>query len=134
MESLGRAMQKIIDRVFITVGSCPDCGAEMYQWREKLPSGEDRCGPTCMICGHKELKRKQDYDTQVMYNESLKKRALNYFKYSSIVPDKTLFDKRMKGYTVTDQETKNALEIAKRAVNEFILGKPVHVVFTGKSG
>ncbi|MDT2484872.1 ATP-binding protein [Enterococcus raffinosus] len=134
MESLGQAMKNIIDKVFITVGSCPDCGAEMYQWREKLSSGEDRCGPTCMICGHKELKRKQDYDTRVMYNESLKKRALNYFKHSSIVPDKTLFEKRLKGYMVTDQETKNALEIAKRAVNEFILGKPVHVVFTGKSG
>lgn len=134
MENLGQAMQKIIDRVFITVGSCPDCGAEMYQWREKLPSGEDRCGPTCMICGHKELKKKQDYDTRRMYNESLKKRALNYFKYSSIVPDKTLFDKRMKGYLTVDQETKKALEIAKRAVNEIILGKSAHAVFTGKSG
>jgi len=134
MESLGQAMQKIIDRVFITVGNCPDCGAEMYQWREKLPSGEDRCGPTCMICGHKELKKKQDYDTRRMYNESLKKRALNYFKYSSIVPDKTLINKRMKDYRAMDRETKNALEIAKRAVNEIILGKSAHAVFTGKSG
>lgn len=134
MENLGQAMQKIIDRVFITVGSCPDCGSEMYQWREKLPSGEDRCGPTCMICGHKELKKKQDYDTQKIYNESLKRRALNYFKFSSIVPDKTLFNKRMKDYVITDQETKNALEIAKRAVHEIILKKPIHVVLTGKSG
>ncbi|MBU5364267.1 ATP-binding protein [Enterococcus devriesei] len=134
MESLGQAMQKIIDRVFITVGSCPDCGAEMYQWRQKMPNGEDRCGPTCMICGHKELKKKQDYDTRIMYNESLKKRALNYFKFSSLVPDKALFNKRMKEYLRVDQETKDALETAKRAVNEILLGKPVHAVFTGKSG
>ena len=134
MESLGQVMQKIIDRVFITVGSCPDCGAEMYQWREKLPSGEDRCGPTCMICGHKELKKKQDYDTRIMYNESLKKRALNYFKFSSLVPDKTLFTKRFKDYMEVDQETKNALEIAKKAENEILLDKPVHAVLTGKSG
>ncbi|MFC0275614.1 ATP-binding protein [Enterococcus devriesei] len=134
MENLGQAMQKIIDRVFITVGSCPDCGAEMYQWREKLPSGEDRCGPTCMICGHKELKKKQDYDTRIMYNESLKKRALNYFKFSSIVPDKTLFNKRIKEYRVSDNETKTALETAKRAVNDMLLDKKVHAVLTGKSG
>lgn len=134
MESLGQAMQKIIDRVFITVGSCPDCGAEMYQWREKLPSGEDRCGPTCMICGHKELKRKQDYDTQVMYNESLKKRALNYFKYSSIAPDKTLFNETFKTYKILDDETREAFETASKAVESISGNEPTHLVLTGKSG
>lgn len=134
MESLATIMQNIIDRHFIAVGSCPDCHSELFQWRQKLPNGEDRCGPTCMACGYKALKKKQDVETQKMYTESLKKRAINYFKFSSIVPDKTLFEKRMKDYSVSDQETKNALERAKRSVNEILLNKPIHVVFSGKSG
>lgn len=134
MKSTAIVMQEIIDRMLVVVDICPDCGADLYQWRQKLNNGEDRCGPTCMICGYKALKKKQDFDTQKMFNENLKKRAINYFKFSSIVPDQMLFDKRMKGFEVIDQETKMALEKAKRAVNEIILNKPIHVVFTGKSG
>lgn len=87
-----------------------------------------------MVCGYKALKKKQDYETKRLYQESLKKRALNYFKFSSLVPDKTLFDKHLSNYAVVDQETKRALEIAKRSVNEMLLNKPIHVVLTGKSG
>nr|DAV18235.1 MAG TPA: Replicative helicase [Caudoviricetes sp.] len=134
MESLATIMQNIIDRHFVVVGSCPDCHSELFQWRQKMPNGEDRCGPTCMACGYKALKKKQDFDTQRMYNESLKKRAVNYFKFSSIVPDQLLFEKRMKSFEIFDQETKMALDKSKRAVNEILLNKPTHVVFTGKSG
>lgn len=134
MKSIGQVMQELIERVFVVVGNCPDCGADLYQWRQKLSNGEDRCGPTCMVCGYKALKKKQDYETKRLYQESLKKRALNYFKFSSLVPDKTLFDKHLSNYAVVDQETKRALEIAKRSVNEMLLNKPIHVVLTGKSG
>lgn len=134
MKSVGQVMQELIDRMFVVVGCCPDCGAKLYQWRQKLPNGEDRCGPTCMACGYKALKKKQDYETQRLYEENLKKRALNYFKFSSLVPDKTLFDKQLKHFQIVDHETKRALEIAKRSVNELLLNKPIHVVLTGKSG
>lgn len=134
MKSTAIVMQEIIDRMLVVVDKCPDCGANLYQWRQKLKNGEDRCGPTCMACGYKALKKKQDFDTQRMFNENLKKRAINYFKFSSLVPDQMLFDKRLKDFEVLDQETKIALEKAKRAVNEILLNKKIHVVFTGKSG
>lgn len=134
MQSIGQAMQQIIERVFTVVGACPDCGEDLYQWRQKLANGEDRCGSTCMSCGYKALKKKQDLETIRMYNESLKKRAINYLKNCSLIPDKSLLDESFKSYKIVDTETKIACETAKRAVNEILLDKPIHLVLTGKSG
>lgn len=131
---LGQAMTQLINKLLVVVGTCPECQADLYQWRQKLPSGADRCGPTCMSCGHRELKKKQDYDTIRAYNDSLKKRAINYLKYSSLIPDKSLLEKSLKNYKVVDDETRNALETAKRAVTQIVMDKPAHFVLSGKSG
>lgn len=34
MKSIGQVMQELIERVFVVVGNCPDCGADLYQWRQ----------------------------------------------------------------------------------------------------
>lgn len=131
---MGQAMTQLINKLLIVVGECPQCGSDLFQWRQKMPNGEDRCGPTCMSCGHKELKKKQDYQTIEIYNESLKKRAINYFKYSSLVPDKSLFNESFETYKILDDETRIAFETAEKAVEMMIFDKPTHLVLTGKSG
>lgn len=131
---MGQAMTQLINKLLVVVGECPQCGSDLFQWRQKMPSGEDRCGPTCMSCGHRELKKKQDYQTVQIYNESLKKRAINYFKYSSLVPDKSLFNETFKTYKTLDNETREAFETANKAVNRMTANEPTHLVLTGKSG
>lgn len=131
---MGQAMTQLINKLLVVVGECPQCGSDLFQWRQKMPSGEDRCGPTCMSCGHRELKKKQDYQTVQIYNESLKKRAINYFKYSSLVPDKSLFNETFKTYKTLDNETREAFETANKAVNRMADNEPTHLVLTGKSG
>ena len=69
-----------------------------------------------------------------MFNDSLKARAINYLKYSSLYTDKNLINCRFKTYKTVDTETKLAFEIANRATTEILLNKPIHMILSGKSG
>ncbi|HBK5271941.1 TPA: ATP-binding protein, partial [Enterococcus faecium] len=93
-----------------------------------------RCKPTCMSCGYKALRVKEDIQTERIYNDSLKARALSFFQNGSVLTDKTLFKCKMENYHVVDQETKIALERAKSFVNDVLLNHPAHFILSGKSG
>lgn len=99
----------------------------------KNKDGSDRCPPTCMECGYK-ARKKQKTSKQKMFNDSLKARAINYLKYSSLYTDKNLINCRFKTYKTVDTETKLAFEIANRATTEILLNKPIHMILSGKSG
>ncbi|WP_459578042.1 ATP-binding protein, partial [Enterococcus faecalis] len=73
-------------------------------------------------------------ETEKMFNDSLKARAINYLKYSSLYTDKNLINCRFKTYKTVDTETKLAFEIANRATTEILLNKPIHMILSGKSG
>ncbi|MDQ8250583.1 ATP-binding protein, partial [Enterococcus faecium] len=92
------------------------------------------CKPTCMSCGYKALRVKEDIQTERIYNDSLKARALSFFQNGSVLTDKTLFKCKMENYHVVDQETKIALERAKSYVNDVLLNHPAHFILSGKSG
>lgn len=53
MESLANAMEKLIRRVLVQSGKCPECSEPLYSWRAKNKDGSERCKPTCMSCGYK---------------------------------------------------------------------------------
>ncbi|HGF7833649.1 TPA: ATP-binding protein, partial [Enterococcus faecium] len=56
MESLANAMEKLIRRVLVQSGKCPECSEPLYSWRAKNKDGSERCKPTCMSCGYKALR------------------------------------------------------------------------------
>ncbi|HAR1750607.1 ATP-binding protein [Enterococcus faecium] len=134
MESLANAMEKLIRRVLVQSGKCPECSEPLYSWRAKNKDGSERCKPTCMSCGYKALRVKEDIQTERIYNDSLKARALSFFQNGSVLTDKTLFKCKMENYHVVDQETKIALERAKSFVNDVLLNHPAHFILSGKSG
>ncbi len=51
MESLANAMEKLIRRVLVQSGKCPECSEPLYSWRAKNKDGSERCKPTCMVDG-----------------------------------------------------------------------------------
>ncbi|HAQ9471783.1 TPA: ATP-binding protein, partial [Enterococcus faecium] len=134
MESLASTMEKLIRRVLVQSGRCPECSEPLYSWRGKNKDGSERCKPTCMSCGYKALRVKEDIQTERIYNDSLKARALSFFQNGSVLTDKTLFKCKMENYHVVDQETKIALEKAKSYTNEVLLNHPAHFILSGKSG
>ncbi len=134
METVGEIMEKLIQKVLVQRGECPECGQPLYGWRTKNPDGSERCKPTCMQCGYKALRVQEDLQAEQMYNESLKARAINFFKGGSVVPNKALFDCTLQNYQIVDQETRQAVEVTKRFVNSVLLGNPSHLVLTGKQG
>ncbi|HAV0196048.1 ATP-binding protein, partial [Enterococcus faecium] len=75
METVGEIMEKLIQKVLVQRGECPECGQPLYGWRTKNPDGSERCKPTCMQCGYKALRVQEDLQTERIYNESLKARA-----------------------------------------------------------
>lgn len=134
MESLAKGMQSLIEKVLIIKGTCPNCNEPLYGYRAKNKNGSERCAPTCMQCGYHDLKRKEDLQTEKIYNESLKNKALNFFKYGSVITDKELFECTFKNYKIIDDETRQASKIANEFVSAILNGDPVHMAFNGKAG
>lgn len=134
MESVADVMNTLIARLLKENGECPHCQSPLYSWRNKRSDGRERCQPTCMTCGYTDLKRKEDLDSARIYNESLKNRAVSFFRNGSIVTNESLFEKKLSNYITENEETKKALETVKSYVNDVLLGKPVHLIINGKSG
>ncbi len=134
MESVASVMDKLIIKLLIQKGDCPHCQKPLYAWKTKNRDGTDRCAPTCMSCGYSDLKRKEDVTTKRLYDQSLKSRALNLFQNGSIVPNESLFKKRMANYRVTDTETQLAKEVAMRYIKAILDGGANHLILNGKSG
>lgn len=128
-------MARLMENVLIVTGECPECHNPLYSWKMKNPDGSKR-GTTasCMVCGHRDLKRQEDLDSVKIYNESLKSKGIIFFKNGSIVPNSSLFDKDLSSFISDSEETKNALEKAKAFVNEILLNKNPHFILNGKSG
>lgn len=127
-------MEQLISRLLIQKGECPHCFEPLYAWKNKNSDGSERCQPTCMKCGYTDLKSREDMQTKRIYDESLKNRALSFFRNSSFVPNTSLYGKDFKNFIQDNNETKIAAEIAKNYVNDVLLGKPTHLVLNGKSG
>lgn len=134
MQDLSKAMESIIRKVLVKVADCPKCGKPMYAWKNKKANGDDRCEPTCMECGYHDLKMKADQETNRKYESSLKRRSLNFFKNSSIVPDKEMFEKNFENYRTTEAESKTAKYIARSFASQIISNNEKHMVLSGVSG
>lgn len=134
MESVGEIMEELIRKILKQNGKCPECNEPLYSWRTKNKDGSERCKPTCMKCGYKSLRVQEDLQTERIYNDSLKARALDFFKGGSVISNQSLFDCTLEKFKVVDQETEIALEKAKSYVNAVLLNKPAHFVLTGKAG
>ncbi|MGF2046534.1 ATP-binding protein [Enterococcus gallinarum] len=134
MEIIAKGMQILIEKVLIVRGECPECGGNLYGYRSKNKDGSERCAPTCMKCGFYDLKRKEDIQTERIYNESLKNKTLNFFKFGSVITDKSLFDCSFDNYKIIDAETESAAAIAKNFVKAVLNGEPKHLALNGKSG
>lgn len=135
MQATSNAFQLMIAKLLYVVEKpCPECGGEMYAWRQAKPDGSPRCAPACMSCGYKAMKKAEAVSTEKMYNDSLKAKAINYLKYSSLFTDKDLIKCRLSNYKEVDQETEKAHKLAKKTTTEVLLDKPVHMILSGKSG
>ena len=67
-----------------------------------------------MACGYYDMRRKEDRETERIYNDSLKTKQLIFLKYGSVITDKSLFDCSFENYKLIDAETETAAEIAKK--------------------
>ena len=134
MQTLGQGIQQLIDQKLEIRGKCPNCEGGMYGWKEKNPDGSERCSPVCMACGYYDMRRKEDRETERIYRESLKKKTIDFFRYGSVVTDKSLFDCTFDNYKKVDEETAAAAAIAHRFVEAVLKGEPKHMALNGKSG
>lgn len=134
MESLAAGMQIQIEKVLVVRGECPDCQKPLYGYKAKNKDGSERCAPVCMACGYYDMQRKEDRETERIYNESLKNKAINFFKFGSVVTDKSLFDCTFENYKLIDAETETAAKIAESFVDAVLQGEPKHLALNGKSG
>lgn len=41
MESLASTMEKLIRRVLVQSGKCPECSEPLYSWRGKIRTGQN---------------------------------------------------------------------------------------------
>lgn len=134
MQSASDGFSKMIKTLlYITPDPCPECGGNLYAWRAKTKMGPIGVRQLAWNVAIKHAKA-EDLETEKMFNDSLKARAINYLKYSSLYTDKNLINCRFKTYKTVDTETKLAFEIAKRATTEILLNKPIHMILSGKSG
>lgn len=124
----------IAQLLYITGDTCPQCGKEIYAWRQKNKDGSERCEPACMQCGYRALKKKEKVAVDQMSIESRRGKVINLLKYGSLLTDKPLMDKRVESYQVVDDETKRAKERAKLIVNKVLLDDPIHGIFLGNPG
>lgn len=134
MESVAKGMQLLIAKLLEVRGECPECGGNLYGWKTKNSDGSERCQPTCMSCGYYDLKRKADMDSNRIYKNSLKHRAIGVLENMSVVSDKTLFKKKIHDFKRMDDETTIAENKARSFINQVLLGNPVHMLLSGKSG
>jgi DNA replication protein DnaC len=134
MESVAKGMQLLITKLLEVRGECPECGGNLYGWKTKNSDGSERCQPTCMSCGHYDLKRKADMNSNRIYKNSLKQRAIGILENMSVVSDKTLFKKKIHDFKRLDDETTIAENKARSFINQVLLGNPVHMLLSGKSG
>lgn len=134
MKSASDGFSKMIKTLlYITPDPCPECGGNLYAWRAKTRMGPIDVRQLAWNVAIKHAKA-EDLETEKMFNDSLKARAINYLKYSSLYTDKNLINCRFKTYKTVDTETKLAFEIANRATTEILLNKPIHMILSGKSG
>ena len=134
MENTGDIFGALIDKMLEITGTCPRCEDKLYSWKTKNKDGTDRCAPTCMHCGYKDLKAKADAETNLRYIDNLKKRAVDMLKYRSVITDSELFDKTLDNYVTSDEESAQALGYAVEFVNEVVKGNSTHMILSGKSG
>ncbi|MEG0078805.1 ATP-binding protein [Enterococcus sp.] len=134
MRSVKDGMNSLIKDLFIVAGECPECGAPLLMWRHTKPDGSQRGEPTCEKCGFKSMTKKQEDEVNKRFSEGIKQRTVSYFENKSVVTDKELFKSSFKNFKIVDQETKVAKEKVKSFLNSILLGKPTHLILTGKSG
>ena len=134
MESLSKSMKLLMTKyLYVVETPCPICNNEMKAWREK-EEGPPRCAPVCVECGYKSLKKKEAISTKKIFEDSLKAKAINYLKNSSLVTDKALWNSRLYNYTETDQETYSAKAMASEAVKKILKDEDVHIIYSGRVG
>lgn len=133
MQNMADNFEKIINDFFYIVGKCPDCGSELYKWKHKR-DGQDRCTPICMICGYVQVKKQEELYAINSVEKTRQSNIKQYFKNKSIVPNDSVFDLEFSKFKTIDQETSNALAMAKKAVGDLVNEKSVNIIFTGKSG
>lgn len=93
MKSAGNAFDLMIaKRLYVVDEPCPGCGEKMYAWRKPSLDGKPRCASACMKCGYRSMKKAEAITTEQMYNNSLKAKAVNFLKYSSLYTDKNMMD------------------------------------------
>lgn len=134
MKSLAVEMKSLIDKVLVVRGECPKCQQPLYGYKAKNKDGSERCAPLCMACGYYDMQRKEDRETERIYNDSLKNKTLNFFKFGSVITDKSLFDCSFDNYKIIDVETETAVNITKSFVEAVLSGEPKHLALNGKSG
>lgn len=135
MQTSKNPFQMMIAKLlYITGDVCPECSSDMYAWRQKNKDGTERCGPTCMGCGYRMLKKKEEKTNLEMSRDSFKAKTIKLLKHGSLLTDKPLIDKRLSDYKIVDDETKRAKERSTLIINKVLLGEPIHGVFLGKTG
>lgn len=135
MESARETFQHMTTKLlYITEEKCPHCQSDMYAYRTGNKDGSERCGPTCMRCGYKMLKKKEIVANQKMTDDSFKNKVINLLKYGSLLTDKPLIDKRIVDYKIVDDETKRALGRSKLIITKVLLDEPIHGIFLGNPG
>lgn len=134
MENLGTAIEKLMDKVLVIVGDCPECNGPMRKWKNTNADGSERCAPVCTVCGHREMTKRNQAKERVMFDEAKMKDALARLNNTSIITDKSIFTNHFENFKTMDQETRLAKEKALAWAAEIVNGNPIHAILTGSPG
>lgn len=134
MENMGTALKKTMSQFLVQVGICPNCKGTLYQWRNKNQDGADRCGPTCIACGHREMIRRNQERERTLFDEAKRKDAINRMKNNSMITDDHIWQCTFDNYQAVDPETKKARELALSWSKQIVEKRNLHAIMTGKPG
>lgn len=137
---------------YVVEKPCPNCGGQMRAYREATEDTPPRCPPVCMNvmtetdkstgkarkvwsgCGYRDRDKKNAINTIRMYNQSLKSKNFDVFKYGSIVNDGNILLKTMEEFIERDEESRSAKNTALNTVKEILEGVPAHFMLNGTAG
>lgn len=112
-----------------TEEKCEKCGNYLTAWRK-----EERGKPFCEQCKAKEMKDQEEEQQREWTRNAYQAKAIHRLKGSSLIKDKEVWNYTLDDYKGVDAETRQALNLARKAVSGINEAITLHVVFSGVAG
>ncbi|MDN6291468.1 MAG: DnaA/Hda family protein [Tetragenococcus halophilus] len=129
MKNVSMAEQMRNKMTYTTDEQCEVCGNYLTAWRK-----EERGKPFCEQCKAKGMKEQEEEQQREWTRNAYQAKAIHRLKGSSLLKDKEVWNYTLDDYKGMDAETRQALDLARRAVWDTNEGKTLHFFFSGAAG